>query len=179
MEDDLDVVAQAGDADEAIAMAMHKRPDVALVDIELPGRDGIGLTSELTAAAQPCRVLIVTTYARPGYLQRALDAGASGFLLKDTPVRTLAEAIRSIHAGERVVDHQLAIDAVASGGSSLSPRELEILARLQVHRSITELAGSLHLTEGTVRNHLSSAIRKLGVRTRFEALELATSRGWL
>ncbi len=179
LEEDIEVVADVGTGEEAVATARRVKPDVALLDIELPGMSGLDVAAELATAVPSCRVLIVTTFGRPGYLQRAMDAGASGFLLKDAPVEELAIAIRRIHAGERVVDPELAVSALQEGHDPLTTREHEVLRAAREHDSVAELARRLHLSEGTVRNHLSAVIQKLGARNRGEAVAIAEQRGWL
>ncbi len=177
LEPDISIVAQAGRGDEALALVEQHRPDVALVDIEMPGLTGLELAERLRDS--PTKVLIVTTFGRPGYLRRAMEAGAAGFVLKDAPSDVLADAIRSVAAGERVIDPDLAVRALAEGRSPLTDREREVLAATLVHGTVAELAGALHLSQGTIRNHLSAAIQKLGVRTRGEAVRVAEDRGWL
>lgn len=157
----------------------RERPDVAVVDIELPLRDGLSVAAETAERVPDCRVLIVTTFGRPGYLRRALESGAAGFLLKDAPVTELADAIRRVDAGERVVDPQLALEALREGDDPLTVREHEVLAAAREHGTVSELAKRLHLSEGTVRNHLSSIIGKLGARNRGEAISIAEAKGWL
>ncbi len=179
LEPDLEVVAEVGRGDEVVAAAREARPDVALLDVEMPGLDGIGATRELRAAVPACKVLVVTTFGRPGYLRRALEAGASGFVVKDTPARQLADAVRRVHAGLRVVDPTLAAESLAAGSSPLTARETEVLRAAQDGGTVADLAATLHLSEGTVRNHLSSAIGKTGARTRAEAVRLAEDAGWL
>ncbi|HET7568346.1 MAG TPA: response regulator transcription factor [Gaiellaceae bacterium] len=179
LEDDIEVVAEVERGDEVVERARASRPDVALLDIEMPGRDGIAATGDLLAALPGTRVLILTTFGRPGYLRRALQAGASGFLLKDAPAGELARAIREVAAGRRAVDPGLAAEAVAEGDSPLTQREHDVLAAAVEHATAAEIAATLHLSEGTVRNYLSAAIRKLGARNRREALERATAKGWL
>jgi two-component system response regulator DesR len=179
LEPDLEVVAEVGRGDEVVAAAREARPDVALLDVEMPGLDGIGATRALRAAVPACKVLVVTTFGRPGYLRRALEAGASGFVVKDTPARQLADAVRRVHAGLRVVDPTLAAESLAAGSSPLTARETEVLRAAQDGGTVADLAATLHLSEGTVRNHLSSAIGKTGARTRAEAVRLAEDAGWL
>jgi two-component system response regulator DesR len=179
LEPDLEVVAEVGRGDEVVAAARASRPDVALLDVEMPGLDGIAAARELRAAVPSCRVLVVTTFGRPGYLRRALEAGASGFVVKDTPARQLADAVRRVHAGLRVVDPALAAESLAAGASPLTERETEVLRAARDGGTVADLAASLHLSEGTVRNHLSSAIGKTGARTRAEAVRLAQDAGWL
>jgi len=179
LEPDITVVAQAASGDEAIAMAGRYRPDVALLDIEMPGPDGIEVARRLTGNGFGGKIVIVTTFGRPGYLAAAMAAGARGFLLKDAPAAELATAIRRVHNGERVVDPALAAAALAEGASPLTAREAEVLAAARGHASIADLAGQLHLSQGTVRNHLSAAIQKLGARNRAEAVQIAERKGWL
>jgi two-component system, NarL family, response regulator DesR len=179
LEPDIDVVAQAADGDEALAMARKFEPDVAVLDIEMPGPSGIEVASQLAKSGFPGKVVIVTTFDRPGYLRAAMAAGASGFLLKDAPAADLAAAIRQVAAGRRVVDPALAAAALAQGDSPLTDRETEVLAAAASHDAIADIASRLHLSNGTVRNHLSAAIQKLGARNRAEAVELAQQKGWL
>src|ERR1700722_7959342 len=179
LESDIEVVAQAATGDEALAMARKHQPDVAVLDIEMPGRSGIEVARELQAEHFPGRVVIVTTFGRPGYLRAAMAAGASGFLLKDAPAAELADAIRRVAAGQRVVDPALAAAALAEGDSPLTNRETDVLTAAAGHDAISEIAGRLHLSPGTVRNHLSAAMQKLGARNRAEAVQIAQRKGWL
>ena len=179
LEPDLTVVAEVGRGDEVVAAARSAAPDVALLDVEMPGLDGIEATAALRAAVPGCRVLMVTTFGRPGYLRRAMEAGASGFVVKDTPARQLAEAVRRVHAGLRVVDASLAAETLASGVSPLTARETDVLRAARAGGTVADLAASVHLSEGTVRNHLSAAIGKTGARTRAEAVRIAEENGWL
>ena len=179
LEPDLTVVAEVGRGDEVVAAARSATPDVALLDVEMPGLDGIEATQALRAAVPECRVLMVTTFGRPGYLRRAMEAGASGFVVKDTPARQLAEAVRRVHAGLRVVDASLAAETLASGVSPLTARETDVLRAARAGGTVADLAGAVHLSEGTVRNHLSAAIGKTGARTRAEAVRIAEQNGWL
>jgi two-component system response regulator DesR len=179
LEPDIEVVAQAAGGDEALAMVRKHQPDVAVLDIEMPGPGGIEVARKLTASAFPGKIVIVTTFGRPGYLRAAMAAGATGFLLKDSPAAELADAIRRVAAGERVVDTALAAAALAEGESPLSLRETDVLAAAASHESIAEVAGRLHLSAGTVRNHLSAAIQKLGARNRADAARIAQEKGWL
>ena len=179
LEPDLQVVAEVGRGDEVVEVARAARPDVALLDVEMPGLDGIAATAALRAALPSCRVLVVTTFGRPGYLRRALAAGAGGFLVKDTPARQLADAVRRVHAGLRVVDPTLAAESLATGDSPLTERETQVLRTARDGGTVADVAAALHLSEGTVRNHLSAAIGKTGARTRAEAVRLAEGAGWL
>jgi two-component system, NarL family, response regulator DesR len=179
LEPDIEVVAQAADGDEAIAMAGKYLPDVAVLDIEMPGQSGIEVASHLRRTGFGGQVVIVTTFDRPGYLRAAMAAGATGFLLKDAPAADLAAAIRKVAAGQRVVDPSLAAAALAQGESPLTERETEVLAAAAGHDAIADIAARLHLSNGTVRNHLSAAIQKLGARNRAEAVEMAQQKGWL
>ena len=179
LEPDLTVVAEVGRGDEVVAAARSSAPDVALLDVEMPGLDGIEATLALRTAVPECRVLMVTTFGRPGYLRRAMEAGASGFVVKDTPARQLAEAVRRVHAGLRVVDASLAAETLASGVSPLTARETDVLRAARAGGTVADLAAAVHLSEGTVRNHLSAAIGKTGARTRAEAVRIAERNGWL
>ena len=179
LEPDLEVVADVARGDEIVPMALEVLPDVALLDIEMPGLDGLSAAAQLRTALPSCRTIVVTTFGRPGYLRRAMEAGASGFLLKDAPAAQLAEAIRRVAAGGRVVDPALALDALAEGTNPLSPREREVLAASTETATIAGLAVRLSLSEGTVRNHLSAAIQKVGARNRAEAARIAEEKGWL
>ncbi|MFB9832070.1 response regulator [Actinoallomurus acaciae] len=179
LEDDIEVVAEAADGDEALAVAERTRPDVALLDIEMPGTDGITAAASLREALPDCRIVILTTFGRPGYLRRAMEAGASAFLVKDSPAQELAAAIRRVLAGERVIDPALAAAALSAGPNPLSPRERDVLTASADGSTIGDVAARLHLSEGTVRNYLSSAIRKTSARNRIEAVQTAQRQGWL
>ena len=179
LESDLEVVAEVGRGDEVVDAAVEGKADVVLMDVEMPGLDGIAATAALRKALPSCRVLIVTTFGRPGYLRRAMEAGASGFVVKDTPARQLAEAVRRVHAGLRVLDPALAEESLVSGASPLTARETEVLRAARGGDTVADVAAVLHLSEGTVRNHLSAAIGKTGARNRAEAVRLAEDRGWL
>ena len=179
LEADMEVVAEVGRGDEVVEGALRHTPDVALLDVEMPGLDGIAATAALRRAAPGVKVLIVTTFGRPGYLRRALEAGASGFVVKDTPARQLAEMVRRIHAGLRVVDPDLAADSLAGGESPLTPRETEVLRAARRGGSVADIAKEVVLSEGTVRNHLSSAIGKTLARNRADAVRIAEESGWL
>ncbi|KHK95169.1 MerR family transcriptional regulator [Microbacterium mangrovi] len=179
LEPDIDVVAQVGRGDEVAGAVASSAADVALLDIEMPGLDGIDACAEVRQAVPGCRVLIVTTFGRPGYLKRAMRAGASGFVVKDTPAAQLADAVRRVAQGLRVVDPVLAAESLAQGDSPLTERETDVLAAAQTGGSVADIAGMLHLSEGTVRNHLSSAIGKTGGRNRADAARIADENGWL
>lgn len=179
LEADLQVVAEVGRGDEVLEAAREHRPDVALLDVEMPGLDGIAATEVLRAAMPEVRVLIVTTFGRPGYLRRALQCGAAGFVVKDTPARQLADAVRRVHSGLRVVDPALAADSLVTGESPLTVRESEVLRSARDGATVAAIASELFLSDGTVRNHLSAAIGKTGSRTRAEAVRVADSNGWL
>jgi two-component system response regulator DesR len=178
-EPDIEVVAQVERGDRVVEEALRTKPDVALLDIEMPGKDGITAAAELRTQLPTCRVLILTVFGRPGYLRRAVDAGVSGFLLKDAPPDELASAIRRTAKGEKVIDSQLAHAALSEGSSPLTPRERDVLAMSVRGASVEEVARSLHLTNGTVRNHLSIAIQKLNAHNRVEAARIAEEKGWL
>jgi two-component system response regulator DesR len=179
LEPDLEVVAEVGSGDEVLPAVLAHHPDVALLDVEMPGIDGITATAEVRRAAPDTRVLIVTTFGRPGYLRRALQAGASGFVVKDTPAAQLADAVRRVHAGLRVVDPMLATDSLVAGESPLTARETEVLQAARDGSSVAAIARRLFLSDGTVRNHLSSAIGKTGATNRAEAVITAEGNGWL
>jgi two-component system response regulator DesR len=179
LEPDMEVVSEVGTGDEVVAAAQSSNPDVALLDVEMPGMDGIAATAALHDAMPRVRVLIVTTFGRPGFLRRALQAGASGFVVKDTPARQLAEAVRRVHSGLRVVDPALAADSLAGGESPLTARETEVLVAARGGGSVADIARQVSLSEGTVRNHLSSAIGKTMARNRADAVRIADEFGWL
>ncbi|MYX45775.1 response regulator [Streptomyces sp. SID89] len=179
MEDDLEVVAQVSRGDAIVDAVLAHRSDVALLDIELPGMTGLDAAAELRKRAPGCRVLILTTFGRPGYLRRAMEAGAAGFLVKDGPVEELASAIRRVLAGETVVDPALAAAALSAGPSPLTARECDVLNASADGATVADIASRLHLSESTVRNYLSAAIGKTGTRNRTEALREARQRGWL
>jgi two-component system response regulator DesR len=179
LEEDIEVVAEAGRGDEVLAAARHASPDVALLDIGLPGLDGLEVAAVLRDALPQVRVVMLTTFNRPGYLRRAMEAGAAGFLLKDAPAAELARAIRAAHAGQRVVDPGLAAAALSQGENPLTAREQEVLAASRRHGTIAELAAALHLSHGTTRNHLSAIMQKLDAHSRIEAIRVAEERGWL
>jgi two-component system response regulator DesR len=179
LEDDLEVVAQLGAGDQVLEKAMEVRPDVALLDIEMPGRSGLDVAADLRAKLPSCKVLILTTFGRPGYLRRAMEAGASGFLVKDGPVEELAAAIRRVLAGEQVVDPVLAAAALSTGPNPLTDRERDVLSAAADGSTVADISGRLHLSESTVRNYLSAAIQKTGSRNRIEAVQFARHNGWL
>jgi len=179
LERDLEVVAEVGSGDEVLPAVLEHRPDVALLDVEMPGMDGIAATALVRAQAPGTRVLIVTTFGRPGFLRRALQAGAHGFVVKDTPATELADAVRKVHQGLRVVDPQLATDSLVAGESPLTPRETEVLRAARDGSTVAAISKRLFLSEGTVRNHLSAAIGKTGATTRAEAVLTAEGNGWL
>jgi two-component system response regulator DesR len=179
LEDDFEVVAEASRGDEVVPAALDALPDVALLDIEMPGGDGLAAAAELKERLPSCRVIILTTFGRAGYLRRAMESGAVGFLLKDAPSPELASAIRRAMDGERVVDPGLAAAALSEGNSPLTDREREVLAAAEDGATIEDVARKLYLSEGTVRNYLSTAIKKLGARNRVEAARLAERKGWL
>ena len=179
LEPDLEVVAQVATGDAIVAKALECRPDVALLDIELPGRSGLDAAGDLRAALPSCRVLFLTTFARPGYLRRAMEAGAAGFLVKDGPVEDLADAIRRVLRGERVIDPALAAAALSAGPSPLTQREQDVLNAAADGATIADIATRVFLSESTVRNYLSSAIGKTGTRNRMEAVRAARQQGWL
>jgi two-component system response regulator DesR len=179
LEDDIEVVAEAERGDEIVSSATQTQPDVALIDIELPGQDGLTAAAALRRAVPTCRVIILTTFGRVGYLRRAMDGGAVGFLLKDAPATELATAIRRAMRGERIVDPDLALSALSEGGNPLTSRERQVLDAVRDGATIADVADRLFLSEGTVRNHLSVAIQKLGARNRVQAARLAEAKGWL
>ena len=179
LEEDIEVVAQVSRGDDVVAAALVARPDVALLDIEMPGQDGLAAAAALAGAVPACRTLILTTFGRPGYLRRAMDAGVRGFLVKDAPAAELARSIRWAMAGERVVDPGLAIAALAEGTSPLTPRERDVILASRDQPTVAAIADALHLSSGTVRNHLSAVMTKLGAHNRAEALRMAEDRGWL
>jgi two-component system response regulator DesR len=179
LEGDIEIIAEVGRGDEVLTVALATKPDVALLDIEMPGCDGITAAAALHAQLPSCRVLILTTFGRPGYLRKAMESGVVGFLLKDAPSVQLATAIRRAVAGERVVDPTLAMAALSEGNNPLTERERDVLAAATSGASISEIAASLFLSEGTVRNYLSVAIQKLGAHNRIEAAHIAEEKGWL
>ncbi len=179
LEEDIRVVAEVGRGDQVLAAAREHAPDVALLDIEMPGRDGLEAARELAAELPAVRAVVLTTFGRPGFLRRAMEVGAAGFLVKDAPVTELAKAIRAVVAGERVIDRDLAAAALAIGATPLSAREADVLREAADGATVADIARRLFLSEGTVRNYLSSAIGKTGARTRVEAARAAADKGWL
>ena len=178
-EKDIEVIAEVARGDVVVEAARASSPDVALLDIEMPGGGGLAAAQGLRTALPSCRVVILTTFGRSGYLRRAMESGAVGFLLKDAPASELAKALRRVMNGERVVDPELALLALSEGNNPLTNREREVLAAALPGISHAEIAARLSLSEGTVRNHLSAAMQKLGTRNRMETAHLAEQRGWL
>jgi two-component system response regulator DesR len=179
LEDDFEVVAEVGRGDEVVAAARRHAPDVALLDIEMPGLDGLAAATALARELPGVRVIILTTFGRPGYLRRAMESGALGFVVKDAPAEQLADAVRRVAAGGRVVDPALAAATLAGGASPLTGRERDVLVAARGGATVADIAKALFLSEGTVRNYLSAAIAKTGVRNRIEAIRVADDRGWL
>jgi two-component system response regulator DesR len=179
LEPDISVVARAANGREALEAAGRLTPDVLVTDIEMPAMTGLELAAALRTSHPSVRTIILTTFARPGYLRRALDAGARGYLLKDRPAAELADAVRRVHQGLRVVDPALATEAWSAEPDPLTDRERQILQRAGDGRSSTEIANELRLSEGTVRNYLSEAIAKLGASNRVDAARIARAKGWL
>jgi len=179
LEPDITVIAQASNGREALKLALQHVPDVIVTDIEMPERTGLEVAADLKLAESKARVIILTTFARPGYLRRALDSGARGYLLKERPASELAQAIRRVHSGLRAVDPALAAEAWGADEDPLSDRQRQILQQAGEGRSTTEIAAALHLSEGTVRNYLSEAIARLGAVNRIDAARIARTRGWL
>jgi len=179
LENDFEVVAQVGRGDQVVAAALAADPDVALLDIEMPGMDGLAAAAALRQEVPGCRMIILTAFGRPGYLRRAMEAGVSGFVVKDAPAEQLADAVRRVYAGHRVVDPALAAATLADGVSPLTGRERDVLVAARDGATVADIAGKLFLSEGTVRNYLSAAIAKIGVRNRVEAVRAADDRGWL
>lgn len=179
LEEDMDVVAEVSQGDQVLEAAMKSQPDVALLDVEMPGSDGLSAAQALHKNLPSCRIVILTTFGRSGYLRRAMESGAVGFLLKDEPADQLADAIRRVMRGEHVVDPDLALSALSDGENPLTPRERDVLRASLDGTSIAGIATQLYLSEGTVRNHISTAIQKLNVQNRMEAAQLAKQKGWL
>ena len=176
---DIEVVAEAARGDQVLTAALESRPDVALLDIEMPGLDGLAVAGLLRRELPTCKVLILTTFGRPGYLRRAMESGVVGFLVKDAPASELATAVRRVVAGERVLDPVLAATALSEGANPLTERERDVLAACTDGASVAGVAARLHLSEGTVRNYLSEAIQKLEASNRIEAAHIAQEKGWL
>jgi two-component system, NarL family, response regulator DesR len=179
LEENIEIVAEASRGDEVVPAALRSVPDVALLDVEMPGGNGLIAAAALREKLPSCRVIILTTFGRAGYLKRAMESGAVGFLLKDAPSSELAKAIHRVMQGERVVDPDLAAVALSAGDNPLTEREREVLAASEGGATIEDVAAKHYLSEGTVRNYLSAAIKKLGTRNRVEAARLAEKRGWL
>ncbi len=179
LEPDLEVVVEVAEGNQVLPAALHHKPDIALLDIEMPGGDGLSAAQALHQAQPSCKIAMLTTFGRSGYLRRAMESGAVGFLLKDAPADQLAIAIRRMMAGERVVDPDLAIAALSEGENPLTGRERDVLKASLDGTSIADIAMQLYLSEGTVRNHLSEAIQKLNARNRMEAAHLAREKGWI
>jgi two-component system response regulator DesR len=179
LEPDLAVVSEVSRGDEVVDAVRANAVDVALLDVEMPGLDGVAAARELRTQVPTCRTIMVTTFGRPGYVRQAMAAGASGFVVKDTPARQLADAVRRVHAGLRVVDPALAAESLTYGESPLTDRESDVLRVAAGGGTVADIARELHLSEGTVRNHLSSAIGKTAARTRAEAVKVAVENGWL
>jgi len=179
MEADIEVIARARDGQEALRIVEQQRPDVFITDIEMPKQTGLEVAAELKRRGVPVRVIILTTFARAGYLRRALEAGASGYLLKDMPAEQLADAVRRVWRGLRVIDPQLAAEAWSDEPDPLTERERQVLRLAGEGMSTLDIANELSLSEGTVRNYLSEAISKLGAANRVEASRIARAKGWL
>ena len=179
LESDFTVVAQVGSGDLVVPEAVRTRPDVALLDVQMPGLDGLSAALSLREQLPGCKVIILTTFGRPGYLRRAMEAGAVGFLVKDAPPEQLIDAIRRVQSGLRVVDPGLAAETLSVGDSPLTGRERDVLGAAVDGGTVAEIAARLYLSEGTVRNHLSSVIGKTNARTRADAVRIATANGWL
>ncbi len=179
LEDDFEVVASVADGSAAVRAAVEHQPDIALLDVEMPGLDGVSATREIRSQAPGVRVMILTTFGRPGYLRRAMDAGARGFMVKDAPPDRLADAVRQVHGGRTVVDPALAVASLSSGANPLTDREVDALRAAEDGGTVADIARVLILSEGTVRNYLSAAIGKTGARTRAEAARVARDNGWL
>jgi len=179
LQPDFEVVAAVARGDEVVDAAREHRPDVALLDIEMPGIDGLAAAALLSEQVPDCRALILTTFGRPGYLKRAMASGAAGFVVKDSPPEQLANAIRRVVAGERVVDPVLAAETLATADSPLTGRERDVLVAARPGTTVAEIAAKLFLSEGTVRNYLSAAIAKTDARNRAEAVRNAEARGWI
>jgi len=179
LEPDIEVVAEVATGDAVVAAVISANADVALLDIEMPGMNGLEACAKVRTAHPSCKVMILTTFGRPGYLRRALESGASAFLVKDGPIASLAVAIRRVQAGERVIDPDLAATALSEGPNPLTEREQDVMRAARGGADVADIAAQLYLSEGTVRNHLSSAIQKLYVRNREQAIHAAMEKGWM
>lgn len=179
LEDDIDVIAEVSDGDAIVSTALAHGPDVAVVDIDMPGTDGLTAAAHLHERCPECKVLILTVLDKPGNLRRALAAHVAGFLPKDTPAEDLLTAVRRVAAGDRVIDHRLALEALEITENPLSPREADVLRRFSDGAGPAEIAAELYLSYGTVRNYLASAVTKLGARNRVDAVRIAAEAGWL
>lgn len=179
LEPDITIVGEVARGDEVVDRVIELQPDVALLDVEMPGIDGLAAAAAITKMAPSTRILILTTFGRPGYLRRAMESGASGFIVKDAPAEQLADAVRRVHRGERVVDPVLAAETLAAGPSPLTGRERDVLIASRDSPTVATIAARLFLSEGTVRNYLSSVIAKTGTSNRAEALRIAEAHGWL
>ncbi|GAE08665.1 two-component response regulator [Paenibacillus sp. JCM 10914] len=177
-EDDIDVIGQAGDGDEALTLIAQHQPDVCLLDIEMPARSGLDVAEEIRRRGYPCRVMILTTFARPGYFERAVEAGVQGYLLKDEPSERLAEAIRRVMEGRREVSPELVFGTVRNA-NPLTEREREVLRLAADGNSSNDIAAQLHLSYGTVRNYMSEILGKLQAKNRIEAISMAEEKGWI
>ena len=178
-EDDIEIVAQVGRGDEVLGAAQAADPDIALLDIEMPGMDGLAAAAQLAKGSPRTKIIILTTFGRPGFLRRAMESGVSAFLVKDAPADRLVDAIRKVLNGQRVIDPDLAAAALAEGGSPLTQRERDVLNAARDGATVSEIAAALFLSEGTVRNYLSACIQKTAARNRAEAIRIAEARGWL
>jgi two-component system response regulator DesR len=179
LEHDIEVVAEVSQGDQVLPAALKSQPNVALLDVEMPGGNGLSAAQALHQSVPDCRIIILTTFGRSGYLRQAMESGAVGFMLKDAPADQLAVAIRRVMAGERVVDPDLALSALSDGDNPLTPRERDVLKASLDGTSIADIATQFYLSEGTVRNHISTAIQKLNAHNRMEAAHLAQEKGWL
>ncbi|MEJ3747494.1 response regulator transcription factor [Actinomycetes bacterium KLBMP 9797] len=179
LDTDITVVAEAASGDEVLALALRHRPDVAIIDIDLPGKDGLSVSTEIRATLPTCRILILTSLGRPGTVRRALEARVDGFMVKDAPSDRLANAVRDVAAGRRVIDSELALTAWDADGCPLAPREAEILRLAADGHNVADIAAQLFLSPGTVRNYLTAAVTKLNARNRVDAIRIAKEAGWL
>ncbi|HYN93820.1 MAG TPA: response regulator transcription factor [Pilimelia sp.] len=179
LEPDIEVVAEVSSGDQVLPAGLEHRPDVAVIDIDLPGRDGLTAAAEIYAELPTCRVLVLTSLSRPGTVRRALDARVHGFMLKDAPAEKLASAVRQVASGRRVIDSEIALTAWDNEGCPLAPREIEILRLAAAGHNVADIAAELFLSAGTVRNYLTSAVTKLNGRNRVDAIRIAQEAGWL